>query len=950
MQTDKELIDKDIINEMIENKVTFMEEKWKIQERSRENLKQLNQERIKYETKRNQILNSILLDETDEKKKNAINSLLSSNITEIKDVQFRVIRNILLLTVSSYFVFVLIGLLRANYKILSGILSNNSVLENLVISSFWIGIFIFSLTLFLFGAHKAILNTSIFSLKLEYIIVSLFMGTVFHYYSKDNVNINFSGSVLSDLLDSLFYFSGIMLLIYVITILVRLYRYEENENSLVLSNTIPTLSSDKPISSYDEDRFNRLDFAKRIADMIDNNYSSDSITIGIYGEWGSGKSSVFNMVKNYLNEESIVFEYKPWYFGTDNQDIIKNFLVQLSKEFKKNLGFNNEIAKDIVSYASYLAAISFRPPGAVFSVKDFLDKIDMKGDSISLSDLRSKLENNLINSKQKVVVFIDDIDRLDVSEIQMVFKLVRLVADFPNITYLLALDEKNVSIALGGIYTNEQDECESIGRKYLEKFIQIPLYLPKHDHIKNLELCWFEIEKIYNIHKLPLKVTREDFFLKTTKINVSPRNSKRYLNALHFFVPLLGKNVNQNDLIYILLIKILSPSVYDYIANNPSDFLEKNSEVSGNVEDLTPVKDLINELFPYYYSQTKPSDTIVEKWNNEKRICSPKHFHRYFMYSVPDRELSQKEFDKFLSKIENANEDKCYDYYDNLISTYQVWEVNTKIALELVDISEVTKLKIFEVLIKKFNRDNKDMNEAYDYLYILPLLFDITRDINIKILETSIGKVSNLFLKVRILNELLRIVQDEPGKQTITDTIKNSYITAIESERYFLKGYNQYEASYIIENWSKFFDYKVIKGTNYLLINSQDDFLFYVGCLRNENFEVHDDKSLLVFYISIIRTFQLEKALDYLGDHSYPHTIQEYLKVEREWPNHLYNLLLFGYAHNRIYNYILEAIKYGVSDFIMECIHYLLEHGDDGRMQAINSHLDMLVSNIDSNQ
>ncbi len=67
----------------------------------------------------------------------------------------------------------------------------------------------------------------------------------------------------------------------------------------------------------------------------------------------------------------------------------------------------------------------------------------------------------------------DDIDRLDKQEVQAIFKLVKLSADFPFVSYVLAFDEEMVAAALAEKYGNLE-----AGKKFLEKIIQVPLHLP----------------------------------------------------------------------------------------------------------------------------------------------------------------------------------------------------------------------------------------------------------------------------------------------------------------------------------------------------------------------------------------------------------------------------------------------------------------------------------------
>ena len=97
--------------------------------------------------------------------------------------------------------------------------------------------------------------------------------------------------------------------------------------------------ADKPISEEKDDKFQRYNFSKRIAETIINRTSSDSIVIGLYGAWGEGKTSVLNFIKQELNPHHpsvIHFTFNPWRF-TDEAALLTSFFNTLASELKKSL-------------------------------------------------------------------------------------------------------------------------------------------------------------------------------------------------------------------------------------------------------------------------------------------------------------------------------------------------------------------------------------------------------------------------------------------------------------------------------------------------------------------------------------------------------------------------------------------------------------------------------------
>jgi predicted KAP-like P-loop ATPase len=90
------------------------------------------------------------------------------------------------------------------------------------------------------------------------------------------------------------------------------------------------------------------------------------------------------------------------------------------------------------------------------------------------SALKKELDKLMAKYGKRVIILIDDIDRLDKESMSLVFKLIRLNADFINTIYILSFDRKVVENALEG-------EQGVSGREYLEKFIQVPFDLPLPD-------------------------------------------------------------------------------------------------------------------------------------------------------------------------------------------------------------------------------------------------------------------------------------------------------------------------------------------------------------------------------------------------------------------------------------------------------------------------------------
>lgn len=248
------------------------------------------------------------------------------------------------------------------------------------------------------------------------------------------------------------------------------------------------------------DEFGRRPFATQLARAVSApRQSPGGLVIALDGEWGSGKTTLLHWVKaelGKLDPAPVVLDFNPWRIsGLDA--LVETFLIELAakletplpgKDFDKGI----EAGRRIVDYLGllrhlrhlkYVPALSF-VGNAVGDLADYADKAAETGTSF-LQDMRkafgkiqgiegakAAVESALDQVGRGVVVVLDDLDRLNREEIRTVFQLIKSIADFRHVTYLLAFDADQVARALdeGG------DETE--GRRYLEKIVQASFHTP----------------------------------------------------------------------------------------------------------------------------------------------------------------------------------------------------------------------------------------------------------------------------------------------------------------------------------------------------------------------------------------------------------------------------------------------------------------------------------------
>jgi hypothetical protein len=233
--------------------------------------------------------------------------------------------------------------------------------------------------------------------------------------------------------------------------------------------------ADNPISEPAQDLLSRLGLAQDLATQIRSLDASDGYVLAVTGPWGSGKTSLVNLVKHELGKATPVpvVEFNPWMFSGAEQ-LVEAFFTELSAQLKLKPGRLGTIAGEIEAYGELLSPLSILPfvgswieriRGAGAALKKFQDR---RKESVTAR--RASLAAKLRKLETPIVVVIDDIDRLRTEEIKDIFKLVRLTASFPNIVYLLAFDRSRVEEAL--------TETGLDGRSYLEKIVQVAVDIP----------------------------------------------------------------------------------------------------------------------------------------------------------------------------------------------------------------------------------------------------------------------------------------------------------------------------------------------------------------------------------------------------------------------------------------------------------------------------------------
>jgi predicted KAP-like P-loop ATPase len=231
------------------------------------------------------------------------------------------------------------------------------------------------------------------------------------------------------------------------------------------------LASDQPIPGRAGDRLGRARLAEVMATEVLEGPRDDGFVIALHGAWGSGKTSVLNMVREDIGDQAAVVLFNPWLFS-DAEQLVDRFFSEVNAQLEGDQGLSSVrgLFNEYREVVSPLVPIVFGRFGAIAAALTEGASKRKQRRRASARESYERLKAALREADRQIVVVIDDIDRLTPHEIREVIRLIKAVADLPNVTYLLAFARPRVEAALG---LGEED-----GAEYLEKIVQLSHTVP----------------------------------------------------------------------------------------------------------------------------------------------------------------------------------------------------------------------------------------------------------------------------------------------------------------------------------------------------------------------------------------------------------------------------------------------------------------------------------------
>lgn len=428
------------------------------------------------------------------------------------------------------------------------------------------------------------------------------------------------------------------------------------------------LSADRPSSNPQDDLFGHAPFAESLAESICRYPGNNGLVLALYGPWGSGKSTVLSYVRHFLEQrpetqQPVIVNFNPWWFS-GQENLARAFLGQLqavlpakSEKFKK-LG---DLLGDFAEGVGGLIDLSGMTGGAGSKIGQLIGLVSKRKPK-DVPALKSEISKILREAGKRILVVIDDIDRLTPEETRQLFTVIKALADFPNVVYLLAFDREVAAQAI-------KQQSGMPGERYLEKIIQVPFELPPVDRVALRAALFKRLDEV--LGGTPDGLFDQSYWTNAFHDGIDPliqvpRDVVRFTNTLSVTYPAVRGEVNPVDFIALEALRVFLPSLYDVIRTNQDKFSghSRDNRYDGDQKAIaafhdqwaqalpeqlrSSTRDLLERIFPKIGQMGYGTDWLGQ-WRRSLRACHPDVFPTYFRMTVPPGAVRRSEMMALLS-------------------------------------------------------------------------------------------------------------------------------------------------------------------------------------------------------------------------------------------------------------------------------------------------------------
>lgn len=417
---------------------------------------------------------------------------------------------------------------------------------------------------------------------------------------------------------------------------------------------------DNAIEVIEDDSYERGIVAKEVAKQIANTYNEKAFAIGIAGAYGSGKTSFINLILEELKKdesEPLIIKFNPWDAGS-SKEIQKLFFDEISLSIAQE---NRDLSSSLYSYYRRLNGKTTVLSNLITYVNSFSLLIER-----DLDDEKAKINEMMNSLSRKVLVIIDDLDRLHRKELIEVLRLIRNTANFKNIIYIVAYDKAYIEQSIKELNVGTYSS-------YLHKIFQIEIPLPKAESFLLTDALLEKLKPITTPKEL--SYLRKEFIPLhfdsefEEAIGIIFRNHRdiiRFVNGFKLTYSIISKEIDFVQLFYLQLLKFRYTSAYDVLYERRNEVLMANENtvlyrsnyslrnregaygddyllldmLGENVDkdDKKIIQSILKHLFSF--------NLTLDDRDKVKTITNPDFFDLFFTNRISSIAISEEEFRK----------------------------------------------------------------------------------------------------------------------------------------------------------------------------------------------------------------------------------------------------------------------------------------------------------------
>lgn len=466
----------------------------------------------------------------------------------------------------------------------------------------------------------------------------------------------------------------------------------------------------------DYDLLNRKSIINQLYNTIINCEPATNFTIGLNGKWGSGKTTIIKNVLRIMNDNDlldnyVIVNFNPWKYD-DEKVILKAFLNEILNniQFSIDESTKETLIQDVINVVF---------DSKIASLGNLLNKEFKKLNTEP--EISSVVNNYLLNNDKKMLIIIDNLDRIDSEKAFFLIKCIDSIIKFKKTINILLYDEDIIDEILDQKFNN--------GKKYMNKLVQLKIDVPEVDiyTLNNIK------EKIAN----NLLVNNHPFidFINNEQYEFDNiRELKRYVNSIISSNVYNGSILDSDDDSNLKYIKSVCPKLYYEIWENKIyfitydrrydydiytlDYEKLNKDTKNFYNELFKNKEykkyvsILSKMFPSienYSKNNKPFSEHIDEANyNESvircKICNARYFDLYFTREENDFIRLNKDVESLVNSINNKEEFE--QVFVNIVNKYNSDELKVFAEILNINLFKISDNKALETILCLYKSEN----------------------------------------------------------------------------------------------------------------------------------------------------------------------------------------------------------------------------------------------------